>query len=182
MNTAILIIDMLNDFFINERLSNLRESLCFKINELTDWGRTHQFPIIWVRQEFKADLEDAFLIMKKKQISITIENTAGAQILAELNKESGDIELIKKRYSAFYKTNLEEFIKKNSITQLILCGINTHACVRMAAIDAYQRDMDVIIAVDCVNSYDHEHHEISLRYLDNNIASLLSNEQIIAFR
>jgi isochorismate hydrolase len=48
----------------------------------------------------------------------------------------------------------------------------------MAAIDAYQRDRRVILAVDCVASYDQEHHEISLRYMKDKIASVMSNEEI----
>jgi isochorismate hydrolase len=35
---------------------------------------------------------------------------------------------------------------------------------RTAAIDAYRRDWKVVLAADCVDSYDREHHEISLRY------------------
>jgi len=61
---------------------------------------------------------------------------------------------------------------------LIFAGINTHACIRMSAIDGYQRDWEVIVAADCVGSYDAEHHEISLRYMNGKIASVMSNEDI----
>ena len=61
---------------------------------------------------------------------------------------------------------------------VILAGLNTHACVRMAAIDAYQRDFEVIVARDCVGSYDREHEAVTLRYLDGKIASVLDNAQV----
>jgi isochorismate hydrolase len=48
----------------------------------------------------------------------------------------------------------------------------------MAAIDAYQRDWEVIVAADCVDSYDRAHHDISLRYLKNKIAAVMSNAEI----
>jgi len=48
----------------------------------------------------------------------------------------------------------------------------------MTAIDAYQRDWQVILAADCVDSYDREHHEISLRYMSGKIASVMTNEEI----
>ena len=178
MKTAILIIDMLNDYFLEGRLADRRTILCDKINELTTLGREIGLGIIWVRQEFKKDLSDAFLIMREKNISKTIEKTKGAQILNELIRNDADYEIIKKRYSAFYKTNLDEILNRANIQQLIICGINTHACVRMAAIDAYQRDIKVIIATDCVNSNDTDHHKITLRYLGNGIASLMGNEEI----
>jgi isochorismate hydrolase len=61
---------------------------------------------------------------------------------------------------------------------LILAGINTHACVRVTAIDAYQRDWNVIVAADCIDSYDCEHHDISLKYMKDKIAAVMSNEEI----
>lgn len=179
MAGTILIIDMLNDFFIDGRLKDRRNELCGKINALLDWGRKNKLKIIWVRQEFKQDLSDAFITMRKKQINKTIEKTSGSQILDELKQQQGDFEIIKKRYSAFYNTGLDEILEKEGIRRVILCGINTHACVRMAAIDAFQRDLEVIIAADCVESYDKEHHEISLRYLGRDISRVLNNDQIM---
>jgi bifunctional isochorismate lyase/aryl carrier protein len=86
--------------------------------------------------------------------------------------------VIKKRYSAFYGTTLDGILTGLNPDGLILAGINTHACIRMAAIDAYQRDWEVILAADCVDSYDREHHDISLRYMNGKIASVMSNEEI----
>jgi isochorismate hydrolase len=89
-----------------------------------------------------------------------------------------DTVIIKKRYSAFYGTTLDHILADLRPDGLILAGINTHACIRTAAIDAYQRDWEVILAADCVDSYDQEHHEISLRYMNGKIASVMSNEEI----
>jgi isochorismate hydrolase len=62
---------------------------------------------------------------------------------------------------------------------LIVAGINTHACVRTTVIDAYQRDYEVVVAAECIASYDETHHEMSKRYLDGAIARLLPNREII---
>jgi nicotinamidase-related amidase len=86
--------------------------------------------------------------------------------------------VIKKRYSAFYGTNLDEALKRLNVDTLILAGIKTHACIRMTAIDAYQRDWMVTVASDCVNSHDQEHHDVSLRYMREQIASVMTNEEI----
>jgi bifunctional isochorismate lyase/aryl carrier protein len=118
--------------------------------------------------------------MRNRHIHKTIEKTNGSQILSELNRDIEDLEIIKKRYSPFFKTKLDAIIESNEINQLILCGINSHACVRMAAIDAFQRDLEVIIASDCVDSYDIQHHKISLAYLSKDIARVLDNNQIMA--
>ena len=57
--------------------------------------------------------------------------------------------------------------------------MNTHACIRMTAIDAYQRDMRVVLATECIDSHDEEHARISLCYMDGKIASVMTNAQII---
>jgi isochorismate hydrolase len=116
--------------------------------------------------------------MRAKGIRITIQGTPGCQIASDLAVGPSDIVLIKKRYSAFHGTNLDHVLTDLSPDGLIFAGINTHACIRMAAIDAYQRDWEVILAADCVDSYDQEHHEISLRYMKDKIASVMSNEEI----
>ncbi len=56
--------------------------------------------------------------------------------------------------------------------------IHMHACVRMTAIDAYQRDWKVILASDCVDSYDRQHHDVSLKYMKDKIASVMTNEEL----
>lgn len=58
---ALLVIDVLNDLFLEPPLSAQRDRLTSGINELASIFRERGHPVIWVRQEFKADLSDAFL-------------------------------------------------------------------------------------------------------------------------
>lgn len=178
MKAAVLIIDVLQDFFKEGRLKDHREKLATSINELVSIGREKELPIIWVRQEFKDDLSDAFLAMRKNGNKITIENTEGCQLLPELDRQENDYEVIKKRYSAFFKTGLDDLLDRLKVDTLILGGVNTHACIRTAAVDAYQRDYEVILATDCIDSYDEEFHKVSLRYLGRSISEQLTNEEI----
>lgn len=177
---AVLVIDMLEDFFQDGPLRRAREGLTTHINALTAEARKEEIPVIWARQEFRDDLDDAFLAMKKKDIRITIAGTHGARILSELEQASEDHEIVKKRYSAFFGTGLDDLLSKHFITELILTGVNSHACVRTTAIDAYQRDMNVTIPVECVASRDVEHHEVSLEYLGDEIATVASLENVLA--
>jgi maleamate amidohydrolase len=167
------VIDMLNDCFGHVELDRRRGALCSSINQLTAFARSNGFPVIWVRQEYEPDLSDAFLDMKKENIRMYIKGTPGARILDELVRDEADLEVIKKRYSMFYGTNLESLLEELGADQLILAGVNTHACIRTAAIDAYQRDFEVIVVRECVASKDLEHHEISLDYMDGGIAAVV---------
>lgn len=171
---AIFVIDMLNDCFGHAELDRRRAGLCSSINRLTALARAKGFPVIWVRQEFEPDLSDAFLDMKRENIRMFIRGTPGPLILGELARHDSDIEIVKKRYSMFYGTGLESLLRELQTDSLILAGVNTHACVRAAAIDAYQRDFQVTIVRECVASKDVGHHEITLGYLDGGIAAVVT--------
>lgn len=181
MNTvALLVIDMLNDFFRQHAaLAACRNELVQSINQLIFAFRANAQPVYWVRQEFAPDLSDAFIVMRKRGIRITIAGTAGCEILPELDRLPSDTIIVKKRYSAFFGTNLDQLLAIHQPLTLVVAGINTHACIRTTAIDAFQRDLDVLIAGDCVRSYDPEHHEITRRYLDGHIAPFMTNREIV---
>lgn len=55
-----------------------------------------------------------------------------------------------------------------------------HACIRMAAIDAYQRDLDVTVVRECVASKDARHHEVTMDYLDGGVARLVTLSELDA--
>jgi nicotinamidase-related amidase len=174
---VLLGIDMQNDFLRNWHPSRKRD-VVHSINALVREMRAASHPVLWIRQEFEPDLSDAFPQMRAKQIHLNIKGTEGCQIIPELSVDPTDRVLIKKRYSAFFGTGLDAAIAQLQPDALILAGINTHACIRTTAIDAYQRDLQVILAADCIDSYDREHHEISLRYMKDKIASVLTNREI----
>lgn len=179
MKAAIIIVDVLQDFFQEGRLREHRDTLARNVNALTDFGRDHSIPIIWVRQEFKKDLNDAFLGIRKGLAKpVTIAGSEGAKLLSELVTDPCDHEIIKKRYSAFFKTDLDSLLERLGIDTLVIGGVNTHACVRMAAIDAYQRDYEVFLATDCIDSYDEEHHRVSLKYLSGVITQPKTNIEL----
>jgi nicotinamidase-related amidase len=170
---------MLVDFFDRSpALAHQRGELVAGINDLAARFRSAGRPVIWVRQEFRADLSDAFLDMRHRRISITIEGTQGSRVLPELERQHTDFEIVKKRYSAFFRTDLDALLSSLEAKTLVLAGINSHACVRVTAIDAYQRDYEVILAADCIGSYDPEHHEMSVKYLIEREIGLLGNTAI----
>ena len=174
---GLLVVDLLEDF-LRDWDPPRRASLLRATNELIGMARGHGIPVIWIRQEFARDLSDAFLEVRRKGTPITLRGTPGARVAAELDRRSGDPEIVKRRYSAFFGTDLDGLLAQLRVRRVIVAGINTHACVRMGVIDAYQRDLEMIVARDCIGSYDAEHEDVTLRYLDRKIASVLDNAQL----
>jgi nicotinamidase-related amidase len=169
---------LLNIDLIEECLKHLAADDASRIvaatNELVALFRRSNLLIIWVRQEFEPDLSDAFLDMRKRGVRAYVAGASGAR----LDARPGDHHLIKKRYSAFFGTGLDSLLQDLGVDELILTGVNTHACVRTTAVDAYHRDLEVILAADCLASYDAEHAAISMRYMDGKIGQALGNDEI----
>ena len=174
---CLIVIDMQNDFL--ERLEeDARAVLITNTNHLIEIFRASSCPVIWVQQLLSPDLSDAPLLMRDRQISIVIDGTRGAQIHSDLARRKEDKVVTKKRYSAFFETDLEKILSDLDPKQITLAGVHTHACVRSTAIDAYQRDMRILLASDCLASHDPDHGRISMAYMDRNIAVAAGNDQI----
>ena len=179
MQKALLVIDLLQEFFEEGLLAEHRQKLITSVNELVDVAHERDVPVIWVRQEYKADLSDAPLYNRKHNKPTTIEDTEGCQLLPELHHGESDHEIVKKRYSAFFNTDLENLLKRLKVETLIITGVNTMTCVRTTSIDAYQRDYEIILALDGVDAYDVEQHENSIKYLQYSVARGMHNDEII---
>jgi isochorismate hydrolase len=45
-------------------------------------------------------------------------------------------------------------------------------------IDAYQRDYEIWLAKECIDSHDEQHHRISMQYMDGRLGITMTNDQI----
>jgi nicotinamidase-related amidase len=178
MTIATVFVDMQVDFFSHPRLATNRPTLASNANALARLTRDNGSSVIWVKQVFSPDLHDASVEVKRGGHRIVIQDTPGAELLPELEYKSADLIVVKKRYSGFFRTALDDTLEGLNCKKIVIAGINTHACIRMTAIDAYQRDLDVFLAVDCIDSHDEAHHQISMRYMNGKIATAMTNSQL----
>jgi isochorismate hydrolase len=93
--------------------------------------------------------------------------------VADLDYRLADTIIVKKL------TNVDERLKDLCPEFLIIAGINTHACILTTVIDAFQLDYEVVLATQCIPSYDEAHHEMTKHYLQGTIAHLLPNNEIL---
>ncbi|OGN94608.1 MAG: hypothetical protein A2Y89_05270 [Chloroflexi bacterium RBG_13_51_18] len=114
---------------------------------------------------FVCDSHDADDLEFKMFPPHCIAGTAESEVIPELAKSPGEI-VSKKRYSAFYGTDLEEKLKKLKPDKVIVCGVLTNICVMHTVADARNRDYKVEIPVDCVASPDEAAHRFALEHME----------------
>jgi nicotinamidase-related amidase len=104
----------------------------------------------------------------------------GTEIIPALYSEGDFVVKGKKRYSAFYATDLKFLLQRHKVDTLILAGVNTTTCVLCTAFEATNRDFRVVIASDAVDSMDGEEmHRFALRLMEASIGWPLTNQQIL---
>jgi len=110
---------------------------------------------------------------------VILHGTTDWKFLPEIKIESKDKILPKKRYSAFYETDLESFLQSKRIRDLIISGVMTNLCCETTARDAFMRDYRVFFLIDGTATGKGEHHVATLKNLGFGFAYLMTCDELI---
>ena len=82
----------------------------------------------------------------------------------------------------FSLANIQDFLnelKNKKISNLIVCGIETHICIQQTVLDCLQKGFEVILISDAMGSRNRVDHEIALQRMTQSGAILTTTESII---
>ena len=63
-----------------------------------------------------------------------------------------EVVFVKRRYSAFFGTDLALFLREQAIGRLVVAGVKTNVCVRATVQDAFANGFDVVVAREATGS------------------------------
>jgi nicotinamidase-related amidase len=158
---ALLIIDMVKDNLDENNhfpITPLAKKIIKPINKMIGIFRERQWPIIFSTDAYHR--EDFIFGGKMKPHSL--EGTPGAEVIDELNRHEEDFWLPKPKFSAFFKTELDHWLKKRGVTLCVVTGIATHFCVLTTLMDALCFDFKAVLLEDCTTAFSQEIHEHTL--------------------
>jgi len=110
---------------------------------------------------------------------LIIKGTPYAEILHEIEPIEGEKIIAKNRYNAFYKTDLDEYLQKNKIRDIIISGIMTNLCCETTARDAFVRDYRVFFLSDGTATSSTVFQDATLRNMAFGFADILSCSSVI---
>ncbi len=155
MRPAVVIVDMLEDNYAYERTGRREEEKIIPATRtLLEKCRGLSIPVIFACDSF---LERDF-IFEGRMKPHSIRGTPGSKPLKELEPQDGDIILEKRRFSAFFKTDLDQTLRTLGVDTVAVGGINTHFCVLATAFDAVCNDFHTIILEDVSAAFKKEIH------------------------
>ncbi len=162
MKPAIIIVDMLKDNIDTDSHFSMGEEgrkIIPNLQHLLAIARKKDIPIVFACDSFLA----GDFIFQGRMKPHAIRGTVGAEVISELQPQDSDIVVPKRRFSAFFKTDLDTTLRELEVDTIVVGGIATEACVTMTAFDGISNDFRAIILSDCCASYTTEIHDKVLR-------------------
>ncbi len=156
--TALLVIDMLNDMDFDEGEKLLQEAgaICGTVARLRDEARKAGVPVIYVNDNYGQ------WHASPAKIVDYVRGTAGASIAEGLAPRPDDYFVIKPHVSGFYATSLPAILPRLGVSRLILTGVAADICVLFTAADAHMRQYALWVPYDAVASSQPAHRDWAL--------------------
>lgn len=159
---AVIVVDMVNDFCKPGGAMVLPgyETLVAPQLSVIEAARKAGAPVIWVhdahRRNMRRDREWV------KRTPHCVEGTWGVEIIEDLGARDDEIHIIKRRYSAFFQTDLDMTLKDMLVDQIVVFGVVTNICVRSTVHDAFFNGYEVVVPSDCCAATGPREQESSL--------------------
>lgn len=159
MKFAVIVVDMLKDAFkgpADHPIIKGFKAIIPKMQFLLEEARKLNGLIVFACDSY---FKEDFLFSQGKMHAHALRGTEGAEIIEELEVHPGDIVLPKRRFSAFFKTDLDITLRNFGIDTIAVTGLATEVCVLATAIDGLCNDFYSVIISDCCATRRQEDHE-----------------------
>ncbi len=159
MKPAVIVVDMIEDNFpAGSHGEREEEKIIAPLAAFLKICRQQAVPVIFACDSF---LPGDFLFRARMKPH-SIRGTAGTKPLAALEPQAHDIILEKRRFSAFFKTDLDQTLRTLGADTVLVAGITTNFCVLATAFDACGHDFATVIVEDACAAAKPEWHEATL--------------------
>lgn len=158
---ALLIIDMVKDNFAESRnlpITPFARAAIDSLNKMIEVFRGQKWPIVFSTDAFH---EEDF-IFKGRMHPHSLAGTEGAEVVDDLDMQADDLWLPKPRFSAFFNTGLEKWLRERGVGLCAVGGIATHFCVLTTVLDAICHDFQAVLLQDCSAAFPKQVHEQTL--------------------
>lgn len=190
-NTALLVVDVQNDFCHNQGAFSKFKSVILdhveqaisNLSALIAKCREFKLPIIFIRTIHSAWTDSPSWLKRMEgaaeKMRICPPDSWGSNFY-HVAPEEGDCTVTKHRYSAFIGTDLDLILRSKGIENILVTGVATNVCVESTARDGYHRDYNVILIEDCCGAYDIAEHAATLNNISKFFGVVISSETLIA--
>lgn len=179
-HTALVLIDIQNDFCHPEGLFgrldhdlSMMPAMAQRTRVLLDAARRKGMLVLFVRATYDGEVLSAPLAETYHRRGFVdsqcLEGTFSADWYGGLGPDPAapnEVVVTKHRFSVFWGTDADLYLRANDIRTLVFSGVVTSGCVESSLRDAFFRDYYVVCASDCVAEASPARHAAALHKID----------------
>ena len=188
--SALLIIDMEKAFVNTGAALWIRGALetVPRISNVIDEARDSGISVIWIKRIYKADGSDMELPRRQDLFSrglygVLAPESTGLNSIEEpdgLERKQDEKVIIKPRFSAFFHTELDEYLRGKGIDTVLLAGTTTPNCIRCTCYDAISLDYQCIVLEPCCSSQTSEIQAANINDMERVGAEIWWDDSILS--
>ncbi|WP_086461347.1 isochorismatase family cysteine hydrolase [Agreia sp. VKM Ac-1783] len=133
-----------------------------RVRELIRHCREAGVPVVFIQEVHKRDLIDIGRELDGAEGPHCLEGDDATELASWLEPRPEEFVVKKRRYSAFFGTELEIILKAYKAETVMLVGGLTDICIHYTAADAHQHDYVVRVLTDCVAGSSERAHDAAL--------------------
>lgn len=133
-----------------------------RARKMIDAARRNAVPIVFIQEVHRPDHVDFGRELDGTEDVHCVDGHPSTAIDKRLGMTANDYHIVKRRYSAFFGTDLEILLKGLKADTLILCGGLTDVCVHYTFVDSHQHDYHARVVEDACGGSTLARHDASL--------------------
>jgi nicotinamidase-related amidase len=171
--TALILID-LQKGIVSLPTAHPTDAVIKNAAALADAFRRHGLPVVLVNVDGGAP-------GRTEQVRRMSDLPAGwADLVPELNRQPQDHTVTKRTWGAFTQTDLDQHLKEQGATQVVIAGVATSIGVESTARQAYELGYHVTLAIDAMTDMNMDAHVNSVTRLFPRLGETGTSSEIIA--
>lgn len=163
---ALLLIDFMKSYTLKDGplYSECYADAVKNAEDLLSRARALNIPVIHTRVAFldSNHASKSLFAQKIPVLKTLIEGNVWAQFHDTLVPRESEYIIVKQNASAFFETNLKNYIDLKKIDTLIIAGVSTSGCVRATVVDAIQNNCKAFVCSGAVADKYADAHKASL--------------------
>jgi ureidoacrylate peracid hydrolase len=187
-HTAVLVIDMQNDFMAPELFSSRlgqdvsdMPELAARVRVFLQVARANRVHVVHVRADYGPEWMSGPMWerLERRDLDPYCQpGTVGFDFYPGLEPLHGEPLITKHRFDAFFGTDLDLLLRGAGIKTVIVTGVATHCCVDATARHAYFLDYYVIVGRDLTGGPSREVMNAMFETMDQCFGEVATAEQI----
>ena len=196
-HTAILVVDVLNDFcaangFFDREGYDLKptQEMVPKLVNLIAEARKIGASIIFIRNIYNTEnnwyLSDVWLEHANRarngcyvKYPVCAKGSWGGEFYDGIKPLPNDVIVNKHRYNAFIDTDLDLILRSKGIRTLIMTGTATNVCVETTARHGFLKDYYIVFTSDCTATISKQLHNTTLKNISLFFGEVVTSKEII---